>query len=91
VTHFNLRDEASAQLVREWKEGRSPERVEQARAAPPDTRMTYFEAAQVVRSISEVHGRDPCAVVEELGANGQLGEGVRERLLERFAAKGAGA
>lgn len=82
ATHFDLRDRD--ELVREWKEGRSPERIEQARAAPPDTRLTYYYAVQCVSSIVAAHGREPLAVVEEYAANGQLADGVREKLLERF-------
>lgn len=83
TTHYDLRDRD--ELVREWKEGRSPERVEQARSAPVDNRLTYYQAAQSIRSICAVHGREPLDIIEEYSSNDQLAEGVRDRLLEKFS------
>lgn len=85
LKHANLRDAISVQLVREWKAGRAAERLAEARAAVPDGRLTFFEAAQAVVSVVGAHGRDPCAFVEELYANGTISDEVRGRLLERFA------
>jgi hypothetical protein len=81
LKHFNARDEASAALVREWKEKTSPERIAETRAALPDDLMPYSQAGQIVNTMMEAHGRDPLDVIDEL----EVSADVRARLIERFS------
>lgn len=80
------KDGLDDELIDGWL-ARTPEVVAAERAAPADTRMTYFQGCQSVHSMSSVHNREPLSVVEELRAHDMLADGVYEQLVEKFTPK----
>ncbi len=78
-------EQINVKLVREWQASRTPEKLAEARAAVPDSRMTFHQAGQVVHSISTMHKREPVAVIEELAAAGSISPEVEAQLRAKFA------